>query len=192
MRILIPFVHLGPDHFKDSDDDEIDDETSTVYVNYVIKHIFKPAGITGVNVVPTGSTPYTRYYNFNNTAKSFAYDPSDDARLRCGAGYWYLSTREYARFIQGLRLSKIFSAKRWKTMWDGNLGCYTMGASQNYRTHNGGLTLGDGSGCQGAWVAFPGGVTAVVLINSQGGFVDGNGNALYAENLLQQSYEAAL
>jgi len=94
--------------------------------------------------------------------------------LRTGAGYWYMSAKEFGRFIANLRHhGRIISSESVKLMMDNNLGMYAadsfVGKSWE---HNGGYTTGKGSGSVAAWMAFSNGVTAVIFANSQGGLAE--------------------
>jgi hypothetical protein len=153
-----------------------------MYVDFVRQNILGPLGID-TNVVPTGPTPYTKYYNFLNG--SFLPAQPADAYLRTGAGYWYLSVREYGKFIASLRNGDVLSPASWQTMRDNWLGLYhTNWPHGEYIDHNGGYTV-NGAGSAGDWMGFPDGLTAVIYYNSQGGL------PTPPQDIVRQAYEAA-
>jgi len=151
--------------------------TGEAYVAYVRKHILEPIGLGDINVVPTGPKPYTRYYpDWSDPGESYG-DPTDDtAMLRTGAGYWFMSAKEYARFIASLRNGLIVSAESfalmkpdsWRAVQDvyRGLGMYGRDSAHGrYWNHNGGMGKDFGR-AYADWMIFPNGVTVVILVNS--------------------------
>ncbi len=189
LRILIPYILLGPAHFQpfEGDPDRNAAITASHYIAFVQDHVLDPAGITGASIGPTGPKPFTRYYNFNLPVVSDADpDDNDDAKLRCGAGYWNLSAQEYGRFIAALPAGDIMHPERWLMMSSNLLGCYAFGSDGKRRGHNGGFQYSDFAGCSAGWLTCPDGVTAVLLINSLGG------DHADPPKLLSDAYDAAL
>jgi CubicO group peptidase (beta-lactamase class C family) len=174
-RVIIPYMVSDREPLKMVEPmlATIAQTTGDIYVEYVQTHLLQPIGLSGISVVPTGPTPYTRYYNFANTSESFT-DPTDGtARLRTGAGYWHMSAKEFGKFISSLRHhDKIISSESMKIMRDNNLGMYEAEspAGKSWE-HNGGYQAG-GAGSVSAWMAFSNGVTAVIFANSQGGLAE--------------------
>ncbi len=175
-RIIIPYMVSDRAVLKtsESNTDFIARHTGITYVRYVQNHVLEPIGLGGINVVPTGPMPYTRYYKFNSPLISFT-DPTDDtATLRTGAGYWHMSVKEFGKFISALRHhGKIVSSDSFKVMKDNELGMYGVPETHgSYWNHNGGTGKEGGPGAVSDWTIFPNGITAVIHINSLGGLSD--------------------
>jgi CubicO group peptidase (beta-lactamase class C family) len=180
-RVIIPYMVHGREKVEKFPLDvgplpdlSVEHNTAKLYVRYVQEHVLAPIGLGAINVVPTGATPYTRYYKFSDR-NVYIEDPKDDtAMLRTGAGYWFMSANEFAKLIASLRHhGKIVSSDTFKVMRDNDLGMY--GADSAFgRTwdHNGGYTSVDGAGSAAAWMIFTNGITAVILVNSQGGLME--------------------
>lgn len=155
------------------------------YVEHVRSTVFENAGITGADVVPTGTKPYTLYYNFQNPNKTWQV-PSDN-RLYAGAGGWILSAREYGRFLVELQYGQL--SHFWEIMRDTpapsvftpepttgatpRLGMWRFpGKEGNYFGHNGEQGFFNPADPAqnvtgfGGWMVYPNGTTAVLLANS--------------------------
>ncbi|MFO0755848.1 MAG: serine hydrolase [Byssovorax sp.] len=181
-RIIIPYMISPPGFWAPFESLQgFDSLLASAYVKFVQKEILEPCNIQNGNVVPVGE-PFTTYYNFHSPFfNHFADDPaSDGALLRCGAGWWNLSALEYGSFIAALRLGvpdPISPAmppgpRIWGAMVANQMGVTTLsGATGTYVQFDGSYTdPQSGAGGQVGWVAFPNNITAVLMINSQGGF----------------------
>ena len=173
-RIIIPYMIMSQAGIKNIEKLSWQDRALTLgktYVSFIQQHVLALAGLNGIDVVPTGVKPFVRYYKFGDTS-AFASDPTDDtAVLRTGAGYWFMSAKEYGKFIASLRDGKIVGWQSAKLMQDDNLGMYgTPSKFGTYWDHNGGFPpQANGSGAMADWMVFPNGITAVILVNSTGG-----------------------
>ena len=181
-RIIIPYMvsNVAVLKVSESNTDFIARHTGVTYVTYVQKHVLQPVGLNGISVVPTGPLPYTRYYKFGSPLVFFT-DPTDDtATLRTGAGYWYMSVKEFGKFISALRHhGKIISSDSFKVMMDNDLGMYGVDSTHGrYWDHNGGSTNNAGAGTVSDWMIFPNGVTAVISVNSNGGLNEGQADVI--------------
>jgi CubicO group peptidase (beta-lactamase class C family) len=181
LRVLIPhLLHGHPSRFTDWDWWlSPDRETGRIHREFVREQVLARAGLD-VDLVPSGPLPYTRYYNFPNTSLYLPPLP-DDAYLRAGAGYWYMSVNELGQFLWRLRAGLIVSPGSWETMRQHALGFavlrdpVTASHGGEYYTHSGyfGIENGwpgpdDDIGSAGAWMMFPHGITAVFFHNSLG------------------------
>jgi CubicO group peptidase (beta-lactamase class C family) len=175
-RIIIPYM-AGTTGFLIAlavgDDNADAKSTGKAYVQYVKEHVLEPIGLGGIDVIPTGPQPYTRYYpDWSDSGESYG-DPTDDtAMLRTGAGYWYMSATEFAKFIASLRNGLIVSADTFAIMKPDNwrvgqttalgVGMYgKLSTHGRYWNHNGGLPASYAD-----WMIFPNGITAVIMVNS--------------------------
>ena len=143
------------------------------HVSFIQEQVLARAGLTGIDVVPTGPKPYTRYNKFGNPSAFFS-DPVDDtAVLRTGAGYWYMSVKEYGKFLTALRNGKIVGWQYAKSMQDNHLGMYRKGYKHGtYWDHNGGYPgQPNDPGAMADWMMFPNGIVAVIFVNSKGGTI---------------------
>jgi CubicO group peptidase (beta-lactamase class C family) len=175
-RIIIPYMASTvtgqvPPLLNDDKNAEF---TGKLYVVYVKERVLKPIGLGGIDVVPTGPKPYTRYYPVWDDTTQFYEDKTGDIpMLQTGAGYWHMSAKEFAKFIASLRSGLIVSPETFAIMQQqptqlflgtsiGGLGMYGVKSTYGwYYNHNGSL---DGS--VGDWMIFPNGITAVILVNS--------------------------
>jgi CubicO group peptidase (beta-lactamase class C family) len=173
-RIIIPYMIMTEAETKAVEKMSWEDRARTLgerYVSYIKNDVLAPAGLAGIDVVPTGPKPYVRYYKFGDPS-AYASDPTDDtAELRTGAGYWFMSAKEYGKFLTALRNCKILPCQSANLMMDNNLGMYaTPSKFGTYWDHNGGFPpQANGSGAMADWMMFPNGITAVILVNSSGG-----------------------
>jgi hypothetical protein len=145
--------------------------TARIYFNFVRDKVFGPVGLDSVSLAPNGPQEAGNYYNFNNLSPDPYQDPDFDWHLlRVGAGHWFMSAKEYGRFIAGLRNGKIVSNASFQQMTRLNLGMgpdsSTVGGMD--WNHNGGFDRVNG-GMAGDWMILPNGITAVILVNSVGG-----------------------
>lgn len=173
-RIILPSL-LYPDVVKTPTKDRVL-RYGRLYLKACRELVLEPCGISNATVWGSGEKPFVRYYNNDKT--SFAPAESEDFATRhAGAGFWFLSAREYGRFIANLRAGKV-----GKTVWSWMMktngpgdefqaGMFKRSGKHGvYRAHNGGW--GMGPGLRTGWLAFPDGVTGVVTANSPGTFGD--------------------
>ena len=140
--------------------------TAKRYVQFVQSQVLAKVGLGGVWINPRSAAETIYYYNVNDGTKIFKGYSDDQALRGVGAGFWFLSAKEYGKFIAGLRAGKIVAS--FQTMTASRLGMW-MGSSDAGTTwnHNGAFTVGDaGPGLRGDWMAFDNGVTAVIFYNS--------------------------
>ena len=186
LRILIPRM-LWPesfDHFVDPDEMGIfhGSASAGAFVDFVRRELFWPAGFDA-SVDLSGPLPYTRYYDFWDTTQSTLFEQYTPRYLYAGAGFFYMSVKEFALFLERLRRGQVIAPGSWQIMRDHWLGLYhhrdawTDDHGGDFLTHNGGASVLAEQGhclCQeemgggGAWVMFPNGVTVVAFHNSIG------------------------
>ncbi len=170
-RIIIPYMLNGRAGVENLSN--IEARTSGLYTSFVKQHILGPLGLSAVSLAPSGPQEEIRYYNFHFPQYYFVDDSYDHASRRSGAGYWFMSAKEFGKFIVGLRSGKIVSAATFKLMTDNNLGMYGENSTHGrYWNHNGGFGKQNGTGGAADWMIFPDGITAVILFNSLGGLQD--------------------
>jgi len=140
------------------------------HIALVKSSVLKPCGLDGVDVVYKGPEPRTRYYTDVTDRSKF--HESHNLQLAnefVGAGWWTTSVREYGRLIDRLRHQAALPGV-WQTMSESaaatdpnvRLGMYrTTQHDGDAFNHNGGF-----DGHFSAWVAFPNGITAVAVANS--------------------------
>jgi CubicO group peptidase (beta-lactamase class C family) len=172
-RILIPNLLYGPGASQQNILQSIgaDYYTARIYFNFVRDKVFGPVGLSSVSLAPNGPQEVGKYYNFNNIAADPYQDPDFDWHLlRVGSGHWFMSAKEFGRFIAGLRNGKIVSNASFQQMTSLNLG---MGPDSSTRggmnwNHNGEFKKSNGS-MTGDWMILPNGISTVILANSFGG-----------------------
>jgi CubicO group peptidase (beta-lactamase class C family) len=142
-----------------------EDGTAQAFVNIVKLQLLYPAGITA-DVVFSGPTPYTRYYNFADKTKYTLFEMYQPRRRWAGGGFFYMSVKEFAYFLARLRLGQGVSPSSWQLMVDHELGLYAV-PSAGFLNHSGAMTVNDMGGRSG-WVMFPDGITVVAFHNSTG------------------------
>jgi CubicO group peptidase (beta-lactamase class C family) len=147
--------------------ESIEIRTAKLYVQFVQEQVLAKIGLGSAWINPKGASQLITYYNFKNPAKTFT-GYSDDTALRgTGAGFWFMSAKEYGKFIGGLRTGKIISAASYQTMVSNRLGMFGSQSEAGMCVeHNGAFTYQGEAGMRGAWIAFPNGVTGVVYMNS--------------------------
>jgi Beta-lactamase len=134
-RMLLPFIDrdVTPENRKrlrDADLDTFDEETTQGFINYVHRHFFDVIDPSHVVLkheilpMPNGPPPYTRYYDFPADPTKYKTDDTDGSTEKyVGASSWFMSAREYARLIVGLRYQRDFGRpdeawSPWETMCD--------------------------------------------------------------------------
>ncbi|HEY3230143.1 MAG TPA: serine hydrolase, partial [Roseiflexaceae bacterium] len=171
-RILIPNMLYGvgvsgPDLPGGESPDRC---TARIYFNFVRDKVLGPIGLSSVSVAPKDPHEVSTYYAFSDPSKT-SVDPSFEwFFLRAGAGHWYMSAKEFGRFIAGLRNGKIVSSASFQQMRDFNLGI--GGPDTSTREGANWDHSGEGGGdaaMQGDWMILPNDITAVILTNSKGG-----------------------
>jgi hypothetical protein len=144
-----------------------EDGTAQFFVNIVKLQLLYPAGITA-DVEFSGPTPYTRYYNFSDTSKYTRWEWLTPRRRWAGAGFLYMSVKEFAYVLARLRLGQGISSDSWYLMVKFRLGLYVFGDT-SYLNHNGGAGAPPNGATGGSgWVMFPDGITVVAFHNSSG------------------------
>jgi CubicO group peptidase (beta-lactamase class C family) len=153
--------------------------TATTYRSRVVESLFHPLGVdySTVDVLPIGTAPAGFY---DDSGQQIWYVPNDGSSLLgAGAGYWTLSVKNYARFLDALFrgrydvLSEGLRHRIWGQMSEsgaadgnGGLGLYrTTGERGTYFTHNGGWSNGASGACA-RWMVYPNGLAAVWVMNS--------------------------
>jgi hypothetical protein len=170
-RIIIPYMLNGRTTIEKLS--SIEARSTGLFLNFVKLKVLGPVGLSGASVAPSGPAEEVRYYNFHYPQHYTLDESYERASARAGAGSWFLSVKEFGKFIAGLRAGKIVSAASFKTMTDNNLGMFPENSTHGrYWNHNGILNWGNGSGARADWMIFPNGITAVILINSTGGLED--------------------
>lgn len=172
----------------------LEERTARAYVKFVKDEVLAKVGLGGgkVGIAPTGPGQDMRYYNFDDPTEMFPGYSYDYALLNGGASLWLLSAKEYGTFITGLRAGRILKAKDFNAMTAGSLGMFD-GSSDAGPTwwHNGAGTHGR-AGFRGAWMMFPGNITAVVFYNSVDWVGGTTGEALPPpQNILRDAFNEA-
>ncbi|HEV2060778.1 MAG TPA: serine hydrolase domain-containing protein [Solirubrobacteraceae bacterium] len=181
-----------------------DSDWGKAHIAHVKKEILKPCGLPDVDVVYTGPPPKTRYYASLVNQQSF-HESNTLARAQefVGAGWWTMSAREYAHFIDRLRAGsevKLFGRPElaqnvalrgiWKTMRDNRAQTNPEVGLGLFRTdvpdgdafwHNGAVP-----NHSSAWMALPNGISVVICRNSGGGMLPA------PEIVIRTAYEQAL
>lgn len=181
-----------------------DSDWGKAHIAHVKKEILKPCGLPDVDVVYTGPPPKTRYYaSLADPDRFHESNTLQRAQEFVGAGWWTMSAREYARFIDRLRAGsevKPFGPPElaqnvvlpgiWKTMRDNRaqtdpnvgLGLFRMDVPDGDAfCHNGGVPFHSS-----AWAALPNGVTVVICRNSGGPML------LAPQDVIRAAYEQAV
>jgi hypothetical protein len=190
LRVLLPYVWHGTatmDSIATSLGTSFPDFVANQYQDLCKSWVVAAPSLTEVKVVPTGPQPFTRLYNFQDTTQSRPSGSTTDL-LHAGHDHWYMSARELGRTITDLRLGTYVGGTNcWTTMTqtrasnagpmpaypggDARLGAWRFaGKNGEYFGHNGGYQFGATAnnvvGSFSGWMAFPGGVTAAFVANS--------------------------
>src|SRR5262245_36859689 len=72
--------------------------TARLYFNFVRDKVLGPVGLSNVSLVPNGPEEAIKYYNFNDTSTPYVAPDFNWYLQRVGAGHWFMSAKEYARF----------------------------------------------------------------------------------------------
>ena len=191
-RVIIPYLWHGA--FKltgDTSEDGYAKGLAAIYIDYVNRNIFQPAGIATASCTSTDQDNPTLFYEYASPDDVTGWNPGDWTLL-CGSGGWYLSARELAAFLAHLRYGELLSDEMRQLMDEEFLGWRPLGNVTGehgiYRAHGGGLcnpSCSGGKGMSGAIMNFPNNVQVVLLINSLGG--------VHPEKytLLRDAYDAA-
>jgi hypothetical protein len=127
-------------------------------------------GLDSRSLAPVLPQDANAYYNY--VTKAVYVDPDFDWHLlRVGAGHWFMSAKDMARWIAGLRHGRIVSPASFQLMTTHELGMYRGSASVGSPdwNHNGGFGRDNGAGMEGDWVMLPNGISVVCMVNSVGG-----------------------
>jgi CubicO group peptidase (beta-lactamase class C family) len=198
MRILIPYLQNGAAAYKQHEAKGTNAEaTSSAYVTLVTQLILSPSGIladaenhfTMPDVVPTASTPYTRYYQFGNTGNSWEQDAL--GRLYCGANRWYMSPNDYILFLDKLWAGNLLTASSLEVMKSGQMAMsFIYGTNGKYYYQKGYLSKND-AGLATIWMTYPNGIRVVLFINTTGGLPFDSNNNTDLQNILKKAYDDA-
>jgi CubicO group peptidase (beta-lactamase class C family) len=188
MRVVLPYLWHGSEvmDFMEQDfPDFFPQFVANTYGGICKAFPLANPALAGVSDVPTGPLPVTRVYDFQDTTQSRpSGQMSDD--LHAGPDHWYMSAREYGRFIVDLRLGTYVGGTAcWKTMsqsrapnpgpppayptGDARCGMWRFaGQHGEYFGHNGEYSdpKMDVVGSFAGWMAFPNDVTGVFVANS--------------------------
>ncbi|MFO0912585.1 MAG: serine hydrolase domain-containing protein [Pirellulales bacterium] len=140
-----------------------DSISGTVYANYINTEIFEPLGITGADLVGNDANP-AKGYNLGVNAPGLSM--SNHSSLG-GAFGWKLSARELGLFLDGIQRDNSILFNSTRVMRDAQeLGWFnTSDAFGNYYSHNG-ATSGNSGKFRSLVAAYPGGIEAAYLMNS--------------------------
>lgn len=195
MRILIPYLQNGASVYKQNEAKGTNAEaTSSAYVALVnklvlIKSLEWNNDMKPLDVVPTGNSPYTRYYQFGNLNNSWEQD--NLGRLYCGANRWFLSNDEYMVFLRWLWKGTILSPASLEVMKSGQMGMtFTYGTYGKYYYQKG-YAVKDGAGLATIWMVYPNGVRAILFINTVGGLPNDSAGTPNLQDILQKAYDNA-
>ncbi len=170
LRVLVANVLLNGDaSFAVPAGEDPGRYTARIYFNFVRDHVLAPVGLDTRSLAPALPHEANAYYHY--VTKAVYLDPDFDWHLlRVGAGHWFMSAKDLARWIAGLRHGRIVSPASFQLMTSQELGMYRTSASVGAPewNHNGGF-VNNGAGMEGDWVMLPNGVTAVCMMNSIGG-----------------------
>lgn len=190
LRVILPYVWHGAetmDYWANHYPDSFAQFVANLYRDICKSLPLASPALNEVNLVPTGPQPFTRLYNFQNTAQSRVSGLMTDI-LHAGHDHWYMSAREYGRFIVELRRGTyVAGVNCWNTMsqsrapnagplpaypnGDARLGIWRFaGKHGEYFGHNGGYEFGvtpsNVVGSFAGWMAFPDDITGVFVANS--------------------------
>jgi CubicO group peptidase (beta-lactamase class C family) len=170
LRVLVPNVLLNRDAATTMPEGEDPGRyTARMYFNFVRDRVLAPVGLDTRSLAPVLPQEANAYYHY--VTKAVYLDPDFDWHLqRVGAGHWFMSAKDLARWIAGLRNGRVLSPASFQQMTSLELGMYRADASVGGPdwNHNGGFE-NSGAGMEGDWVMLPNGVTAVCMRNSIGG-----------------------
>lgn len=162
--------------------------TAWTYRDWVLGNIFGKIGLwtSSVDAQPVGTQPGT----YNEDGSEVHFDPTDGSTvLDSGAGYWSISMKNYAKFLDALvngKFDVVDSSGKVTKIWTEmttmasatntsrvGLGLFRApGNKGNYYTHSGGWSKGNVGSC-GRWMVYPNGVSVVWIMNSAKKDADG-------------------
>jgi len=166
-RIVIANMLHGNAISESSDIATAELETAKAYLQFVQNEVLGRVGLGSVSLAPSGPNEAIRYYRFEDPSKFDSGHDYDWYLLRVGAGHWFMSAKEFARFVAGLRNGAIVSAASFQEMTDNQLGMGrddTTTGGPNWN-HNGNFP----GGMDGDWMILPEDISVAVLANSTGG-----------------------
>lgn len=140
-----------------------DSVSGAIYSNYINTEIFEPLGITGADLVGNDANP-AKGYNLGVNAAGLSM--SNHSALG-GAFGWKLSARELGLFLDGIRRDNSILFNSTRVMRDAQeLGWFNSSDPfGDYYSHNG-ATSGNAGKFRSLISAFPGGIEAAYLMNS--------------------------
>jgi CubicO group peptidase (beta-lactamase class C family) len=173
-RVILPYMYFGKNNYQfDELQDLTETSTATDFRIIIREQIMQPAGLQYWNQVdfkdwvhPGGSDIFCRYYLWSDPSEPST--GNSDDYLISGSRGLTLSTYEVAQILtayekkQLVNESWIDNMKAQLCGFDGG----SNGAHGTYYWKNGGLTSGDGTGCETIIMIFPNGVRVSVNANS--------------------------
>jgi CubicO group peptidase (beta-lactamase class C family) len=176
-----------------TDDANNDNLSQGAYIEYTTDKLFTPAGITTQRTLQNN----VRYYNTGDDNMTRGW-PVGDRRPNLGAGGYYLSALDYARFMAFLLHSEdIISEDSRELMFQFFLGLAdgpdpritpTTGLKGTYFTKAGALSNAAGQGCRNILMIFPNEVEIVILGNTSGVNMD---NTATFRTMVANAYDNA-
>lgn len=134
------------------------------YVDYVQSEILAPMGISPNSMSCTPSSVSALYYTSDTQQPGTAWDVDD--RGHCSAYGWRGSARDLAKFLIGVRSNTVLSEATKTLAFSLGLGFIRANTNEGPAYWHNGAFGWNGGNSSSAIVALPGGVDAVVLINS--------------------------
>jgi CubicO group peptidase (beta-lactamase class C family) len=145
----------------------IESVTGQNYVDFVKKEVFARISLTGPSCTPE---PVNATLYYPDQAAGVAGGAFGDQSGDCSASGWYMSASQYAKFINGLRV--ILTNASYRTMVDGQFAYVTQESQRGMTWGMNGHGIGASFECQGAYVSGAQNITAVLLLNSPGPWLD--------------------
>jgi D-alanyl-D-alanine carboxypeptidase len=187
-QAMIPKMWAGLPNGPTADHQVTATSASFWYRQYVVSQILEPIGISNTDCVDDRATT-TLFYRLETGISALP----DDRTMHCASGGWYLSPREFARFMAYLRHTEdLLTTEQRATMDDLGLGWdgpnHSSGAHGTYPRKNGSRSTGTGGpGGLTQVMVFPAtGVEVVVFTNSR------SNNEWNLGTLVRGAYEAAV
>ena len=174
-RVIIPRLN----GFKESP--TIDDKTASIvfaglYADYVQNKIFKPLGLSGIELKPIANNPALAY---QYPSPVIAGESFGDMQETSASRGWNMNSKQLATFMNGLLYTEKILPKEvseqmkneqlglWHAMDGGKLANYEHGGFYPGKNDKGGLyNNGEMNTMIGA---FPNGVSVAIIVNSQFG-----------------------
>jgi CubicO group peptidase (beta-lactamase class C family) len=168
-RILLPYIYDGQ-NLQSSEalgDATMDVLTSTCYVSIMNSFVFGPCGIPNAKMKPdSNDEAKTLLYTFPATGAAGS-DGGDWTKIGGGGG-WVLSAYDLAKFLAYLGHSEVLLSSAVRTQMDTKRYGWRQvsGSSGATYLHHYGTIAWNGGKMRGSIIKFPGGIEAVLLVNS--------------------------